>query len=341
MKKINCAVIGMGVGARHADFYNKYKYTNLVKIFEIDKKKWKNIKKRYPKAEIVNDENEIFNDTNINLVSLASYDNHHYSQILKAAKFKKNIFVEKPICLYLKELKKIKMNVEKNKINMSCNFVLRENKQFKKIKDIILKKKIGKIYYGEGDYNYGRIEKVEKGWRGKIPYYSVTHGGAIHMIDLILWYLNELPDSVISSGNRLVVKNKNFKSDDFTIGILKFKSRKIVKITSNFGCVMPHHHALKIFGDKGSVLHDIRGGILVNSRSKKKNYKKFHLNTTNKQKSNIIKCFVDDIINKRKKKLRDNFKSIINSMLVSLAIEKSIKVKNKVSINYKKLDFND
>ena len=71
-------------------------------------------------------ENEIFNDTNINLVSLASYDNHHYSQILKAAKLKKNIFVEKPICLYLKELKKIKMNVEKNKINMSCNFVLRE-----------------------------------------------------------------------------------------------------------------------------------------------------------------------------------------------------------------------
>ena len=46
MKKINCAVIGMGVGARHADFYNSYNYTNLVKIYEIDKNKWKNIQKR-------------------------------------------------------------------------------------------------------------------------------------------------------------------------------------------------------------------------------------------------------------------------------------------------------
>ena len=33
------------------------------------------------------------------------------------------------------------------------------------------------------------------------------------MIDLILWYLNELPDSIINNGNRLVVK-KYFKSDD-------------------------------------------------------------------------------------------------------------------------------
>ena len=62
MKKIDCAVIGMGVGARHADFYNKYKYTNLTKIFEIDKNKWANIKKRYPNVKLVKNENEIFKD---------------------------------------------------------------------------------------------------------------------------------------------------------------------------------------------------------------------------------------------------------------------------------------
>ena len=39
MKKINCAVIGMGVGEIHANFYKDSKFTNLIKIFEIDKKK--------------------------------------------------------------------------------------------------------------------------------------------------------------------------------------------------------------------------------------------------------------------------------------------------------------
>lgn len=341
MKKINCAVIGMGVGERHADFYDSYKFTNLVKICEIDKKKWKKIKKRYPKVKIVDDENEIFKDPKIKLVSLASHDNYHFSQILKATKYKKDIFVEKPICLLLKQLKIIKKNVLKSKIIMSCNFILRENNQFKNIGKIIKNKKFGKIYYIEGDYNYGRLEKIEKGWRGKIPNFSVTHGGAIHIIDLIISFLKELPISVVSSGNKLVTKNKNFKSNDFTIGILNFKSGKIAKISSNFGCVTPHHHSLKLFGNKGTIVHDIRGGLLYKSRNKKKKPKFFNLKTNNKQKANILKFFIDDILNNKKNKLIENFNNIINSMLVSLAIDKSIITKKKILINYKKIDLDD
>ena len=66
------------------------------------------LKKIYPSVQIVKNENEIFKDPNIKLVSIASYDNYHYPQILKSIKFKKNIFVEKPICLYLSQLKKLK-----------------------------------------------------------------------------------------------------------------------------------------------------------------------------------------------------------------------------------------
>ena len=340
MKKINCAVIGMGVGARHADFYKNYKYTNLIKIFEKDKKKWTRIKKIYPSVQIVKNENEIFKDPNIKLVSIASYDNYHYAQILKSIKFKKNIFVEKPICLYLSQLKEIKKRIEKNNTNFSCNFILREYLQFKKIKKI-LKKQLGKIFFIEGDYNYGRLEKIEKGWRGKIPYYSVTHGGAIHMIDLILWFLNELPHEVTSEGNRLIVKNKKFKTNDFTVSLLKFKSGKIVKISSNFGCTIPHHHSLKVFGSKGSIIHDLRGGILARSRNKAKKLTKFNHLTNNEKKANVLKNFVMDILKKRKKTINENCKSIFNSMLVSLAIEKSIKERKKITINYKTLNLNE
>ena len=34
----------------------------------------------------------------------------------------------------------------------------------------MIKKKLGDIYHIEGDYNYGRLKKLTKGWRGKIPY---------------------------------------------------------------------------------------------------------------------------------------------------------------------------
>mgnify|MGYP005995296669 FL=1 len=204
-----------------------------------------------------------------------------------------------------------------------------------------LEKQLGKIFFVEGDYNYGRLEKIEKGWRGKIPYYSVTHGGAIHMIDLILWFLNELPYEVSSEGSRLVVKNKKFKTNDFTVSLLKFKSGKIVKISSNFGCMISHHHSLKVFGSKGSIIHDLRGGILAKSRSKTEKLKKFNYLTNNEKKANVLKNFVVDILKKRKKTINENCKSIINSMLVSLAIEKSIKEKKRIKINFKTLNINE
>ena len=37
--------------------------------------------------------------------------------------------------------------------------------------------RFGKIFYIEGDYNYGRVKKITK--RGKIPFYSVTYGGGL------------------------------------------------------------------------------------------------------------------------------------------------------------------
>ena len=340
MTKINCAVVGMGIGEIHANFYKNYKSTNLIKIFEINKNKRKEIKKNFSDTELVNNENEIFKDPNVDLISIASYDNYHYRHIIKAIKYKKNIFVEKPICLSLKELKEIKRKIDKSKIFLSCNFVLRENLQFQKIEKII-KKKLGSIYFIEGDYNYGRLEKIETGWRGKIPNYSVSHGGAIHLIDLIMMYLKELPYKVYSEGNKLMVKNKKFKLNDFIIAILKFKSKKIVKISSNFGCVIPHHHSLKVFGKKGTIMHDIRGAIYTDSRKKNSFFSKFKLKTSRNNKIKVLKTFVDNIMLRRNTKLKENFNNIINSMLISLAIEKSILKNKSIYIDYKKLNLND
>ena len=66
--------------------------------------------------------------------------------------------------------------------------------------------RFGKIFYIEGDYNYGRVKKITKGWRGKIPFYSVTYGGGVHIIDLITWIVDELPIQVKADSNKIVTK---------------------------------------------------------------------------------------------------------------------------------------
>lgn len=334
MKKINCAVIGMGVGERHANFYNRFHQTNLIKIFEIDKKKIKKLKKKFPKVNFVSNENSIFEDKNIDLVSIASYDNFHFDQIIKCLKNRKNIFVEKPICLNLSQLKKIYKIYKKSKVRISCNLILREAPQFKKIIQMHKKKTFGDIFYIEGNYNYGRIKKIKDGWRGKIPFYSVTYGGGVHMIDLVTWILKELPFQIKAEANKILTKNSSFKYNDFSVALLKFKSGKIAKITSNFGCMIPHHHSLNIFGSKGTLMNSLNGANFYKSRDKKSKPKKFKKSFKKNEKNNLLKNFVLCLL----KKERENpikFREIINTMLICFAIEKSFNTNKNIKLDYK------
>ena len=73
------------------------------------------LKNKFPNTKIIQDANQILNDEKIDIVSVASYDNHHCEQIVKAIQNNKHVMAEKPICLNEDELKKIQ-NAQNKKI---------------------------------------------------------------------------------------------------------------------------------------------------------------------------------------------------------------------------------
>merc|ERR1711916_412489 len=96
---------------------------------------------------------ELINKKKLDLVAIASYDNFHYPMILKAIKKNLHIFVEKPLCLKISQLNKIKslLKQKKNKkLKFSTNMVLRAHPKFKKIFSIVNSGRLGKIYHIEG-----------------------------------------------------------------------------------------------------------------------------------------------------------------------------------------------
>ena len=86
-KKFNIGVIGLGVGERHIESFIKFGCKVKKFLILIERKCYQ--LKKYPSIEICKKEDDIFKDVNIDIVSIASYDNYHYQQILKAIKFKK------------------------------------------------------------------------------------------------------------------------------------------------------------------------------------------------------------------------------------------------------------
>ena len=92
--KIVAAVIGMGVGEKHLEAIDGFMGSKVKIICEKNKKKIQILKKKYPNKLVTSKEEDIFLDKQINLVSLASYDDYHYSQILKCFRYNKNVIVE-------------------------------------------------------------------------------------------------------------------------------------------------------------------------------------------------------------------------------------------------------
>ena len=262
---LKAAVIGLGIGEKHATAFQNHKEIILKKVCDLDQKKLNNLNIKFPNLLTVTDDQLILKDADIDIVSIASYDNYHANQITQAIENGKHVMAEKPLCLSLEEMIKIKNSQKQNKkVKISANHVLRSNHRFDKFRNEIDQGQFGEIFYLEADYYWGRKKKLF-GWRSEMDYYSIILGAAIHMIDIVMWLLNSKPITVQVIGSDIPSKRTNLKYNSFAIILLKFKNGVIAKITGNGGCVHPHFHGLKIFGSKRTTVHDLPGAYYFDS----------------------------------------------------------------------------
>tara|TARA_B110001452_G_scaffold262505_1_gene262636 strand:- start:1098 stop:2087 length:990 start_codon:yes stop_codon:yes gene_type:complete len=328
---INAAIIGSGIGLKHFEAINGYRNSKVKIICENNFKKIKELRLKFRSIKIISDENEIFKDKEINLVSIASYDNDHFSQIKKCIRYNKHIIVEKPMCLNLKQLNQIKILLKKNpKIKIISNLVLRENSLFLGLKK---ETKVDDIFYIEADYIWGRRQKLFQ-WRSKIKDYSVTLGAGIHMIDLVMWLLNKKPQYVTSYSNNIVTRKTNFKKQSFLIYIFEFSKNIVVKITANAVGIYKHFHEVKIFEKKKTLVNNFLGSYIFNKKGVKTYFKKLNYEYPDKKnRKKIIQNFIDILIDKKSNSII-SFKDQYNLMKVCFAADRSIVLKKKIKIKY-------
>ena len=324
--KIKAAIIGMGIGQKHLESIENYKGSKVTILCDKNPKKIKALKKKYPDKLITSNAEDIFKNKSINLVSIASYDNFHYSQIIKSLNSNKHVIVEKPLCLNIYELKKIIKLVDKKKLKITSNLPLRTVSLFKKIKSKI---NLNKVFYIEADYIYGRLHKLFQ-WRSKIKNYSLTLGAGIHMIDLIMWLLNLKPISVYSTGNSLLTTKSKFKKKSFILNVFKFPNDIIVKITSNSTNSYQHMHDLRIFEKNKTILNSIFGSYKINKN--KKITKLPGEYPDKKSRKKLIQSFLNNILNNSKPLI--NFQDQKNLMSVCFAADKSLKTQKEIKIKY-------
>lgn len=330
---ISVGVIGFGVGEAHAEALSRNPKCRLVGVCDIDEEKICRARSKYEDVLITKNAAEILDHDEIDLVVVASYDDCHYEQIMRAVKNNKHVFVEKPLCLYEEDARGIRNALRaKPGIRLSSNLILRKYPRFIQLKDMIANGDMGKLFYVEGDYNYGRLNKITDGWRGKIDFYSVVYGGGVHIIDLLIWLTGASIIEVAAFGNNICSNGSEFKYNDMVVSAMKFDNGIVGKISANFGCVYPHFHKLALYGTEATFENNLKEGIIYNSRNPEDIPRLIQGEYPGVGKGNLLSDFINAIHEGRAPEISED--DVFKTMSVCFAIEKSAKVGKSLPVAY-------
>jgi predicted dehydrogenase len=253
MRKVRAGIIGLGVGEQHIAGYHRHPACEVVALCDVAPEKRAMAARKYPGLRVTADDREVLEDPGIDVVSVATFDDAHARQVLGALAHGKHVFVEKPLCLHEEELGAIRAALRgRPGLHLSSNLILRRCPRFIRLRQMIRAGELGELFYLEGDYNYGRLHKIVEGWRGRLPFYSVVHGGAIHLIDLLRWLTGERIVEVTARGNHIASRGSPFRNHDLVVALCRFEGGALAKVGANFGCVHPHFHAVNVYGTRAT-----------------------------------------------------------------------------------------
>jgi predicted dehydrogenase len=339
-RQLGIAVIGLGIGEQHARMYATLPSCRVKLLVDLDRSRAEHLATAFPGSEAGNDFADVLDRDDIDVVSIASFDDAHFSQVMRCLAAGKHVFVEKPLCRTTAELAQIRAALHaKSSLHLASNLVLRGADLYRWLRGEIAAGAFGDIYAFDGDYLYGRLHKITEGWRGDTENYSVMLGGGVHMIDLMLWLTGQRPLSVHAVGNRICSRDTAFQYDDYTAATMTFASGMVGRITANFGCVHRHQHALRIFGTNKTFILDDAGARLMTARDPVEPglavapVEAIRLATKPAHKGALIPAFVDAIFLNKSSDTAD-LDATLGAIAIAAACDESVSNSSAVQIRY-------
>ena len=330
-RKLKIGVIGLGVGEQHVIGYQRIPNVDVTDICDIDPSVLKIVGDRNDVPNRHQNYKQITENPNIDVVSIASYDNCHAIQAISAFENGKHVMIEKPLALNRHEAETILRAQQDSGRFLSSNLVLRKSPRFQELKNWIAKGYFGEIVTIEGDYLHQILWKLTQGWRGEMEFYCVTYGGGIHMIDLMRWLLDEEIIEVCGMSNKKLTRGSKFNFDDTVTNLLKFKSGTVGRTTSNLGAQRPQIHGLSVYGTEKSFINDTPHAKLFHGDNSE-DIEIVETNYPGIDKFGLLPDFISSIRSGDEPEV--SAKDVFRVMDICFACYESLKAKKTVNVDY-------
>ena len=232
----------------------------LEAVCDSNLEKANNIAKKY-KINSYSSMDKMMKNEKIDLVIVLTESGNHSKDVIKLAKYRKNIIVEKPMALNTNDAESMLDACYKNNIKL---FVVKQNRfnnAIVALKDALDEKKLGDLFLGTIRVRWSRNQAYydQDSWRGTWKMDGgVLSNQASHHIDLLQWFMGPVESVFAKSKTALV----NIEAEDTAVVILNFKSGALGVIEATTA-TRPNdlEGSISVLGSKGTV---VIGGFAVN-----------------------------------------------------------------------------
>ena len=329
-RKLNVALIGCGEIAKvHSKVLSINKNVCLKWFVEVINEKANLFSKLYG-GKPISDYSSILDDSNLDLVHICTPHSLHSKIAIDFLKKGKNVLVEKPISISLKEANKMIYLSDKNRSKLGAVLQHRYDNNVKLLFENI--KYLGKIHFINSYLLCNRPKEYYSGWRGIKSYGdSLLINQFIHFMDIIQLIAGELVDV---SGFIENFSKKSIVEDSVSLS-LKFKNDVFANIFITSNSPYNFKYSIEVHGENGSIF--LNGNSIKMVSNKKSFFSKKKFSSLFKFDNNIdlnkkyygaghyplINNFIISILEDTKKYI--SAKDALPSLKISLLCYKKIK----------------
>ncbi len=233
-KNIKIGLIGAGYWGKNL-LRNFNNLGVLHTVCELDESIIEERKKDYPDLNYVNDMNKVIKDPEISGIAIATPAVTHYKIAKEALLNGKDVFVEKPLSLNIKDGEELTALAKKEKKILMIGHILQYHPAVIKLKDMIQNGELGKIHYIYSNrLNIGKLRNEE----------NILWSFAPHDVSVILMLINKYPEQINAVGGAYIQNDiydvtmthfafdNNIKGHIFVSWLHPIKEQKLVIVGS-------------------------------------------------------------------------------------------------------------
>ena len=261
-KNLRFALIGCGKIANHHGnvIANALEGATLAAVVDSDLDRAKTAAERW-NCNHYTDIDSMLSQEEIEVVNVLTDSGSHAKVALEVIPRVKNVVVEKPLALRVADADKMLQAAKEADTRL---FVVKQVRYFRpvaKVREYFDAGRFGKMVMGSVRVRYTRTQDYYDSapWRGTwLHDGGVIANQAIHLIDLLLWFMGDVESLHTYSATRLL----NMEAEDTAVVILKFKSGAVGSIEATVATRPKDlEGSVSLLGERGSV---VVGGFAAN-----------------------------------------------------------------------------